>query len=175
VRQVARAAGRSVLEQHRLPPVLLLTDAHQHLDGVTRHHIVAARRHHPDDSVRQRCMLIHAPNAANDSNVCRNVVVGEDRVELLGDGRASVHLAAVETDDECTVNEAVGVRLCVLSIARIQDHLVEAVEVVRSAQKAMPAVSRRVSCSHPRACAHTFLVMLSVAGGRPTRVELPAD
>jgi hypothetical protein len=108
--------------------------SHQQLNRVPiRHHVVTAGRHHSDDGMEQLSALIQPPDTPNDSNVRRHLVVSKDRFELLSDGGAAVHLTAVEADHESVLDEAVGVRLDVLSIPRVEDHTVQSDEIRGSA------------------------------------------
>src|SRR4051812_14491184 len=121
--------GGSVLEGSGAPTVALAS-TDQHLNGMAiRHDVVAARGHHPYDGMQQLGALVQAPDAPNDTNISCDFVIAEDRGELLTNGLAPVHLAAVEADDERVVGEAAGIGLGVPPVPRPEDVGVQGLEV----------------------------------------------
>ncbi len=95
-----------------------------------RQDVVAPRRDHAHNCVKKRGLFVYPSHTANNSNVAGDVVIGEDRRELLGDLRAAVHLAAVETDDQRVVDEQVGAALRVLSVPRLENLAMELLEPI---------------------------------------------
>jgi hypothetical protein len=120
---------RSVLERGGPPPISV-PDADEHLDGMTiGHDVAAAGRDHPDDRVQQPGSVIEVSNASNHSHIHCNLMIGEDRFKLFDDGRASVHLTAIEADHQCIVSEAVGVRTRVLLVPSFEDRAMQLLEI----------------------------------------------
>ena len=95
-----------------------------------RHDVVAPGEDHAHNGLEKRGLSVYPSHTPNDSNIAGDLVIGEYRLELLGDRRAAVHLAAVETDDQRVVDETVGVALRILRVPRLENLAMELLEPV---------------------------------------------
>jgi len=92
------------------------------------HHVVAPRRDHSHDRVQQRGLGAQPVHTAHKPHVGGDLVIGEDRRELLLDLVATAHLAAVEADHDRVVTEMARVRRRVPLIPRRKNAGVQLIE-----------------------------------------------